>query len=280
MNITNPVFNQPQNGIDDITGLSEKLTALSNKDAQFIKDILSLNQSSQRLTQTSQTLADRDSELEKKIDAIIHQTPVRPTSARNLLINPDFQENQRNFKGDWSALKTGQYGFDCWCKTASGIAQMVEDGDYQPQTVYTLSGENMTTRQLTSPSSGHWRIDVPAGARKIVLSEGNTATPYQAPDRTLNRLMCWARYYDVGSKVTATLTEVGGMRWAYIEITLPVQMRTKPTAGYNSYKDFNPAPTIGTWSSGKRVYVTGRATLRGADPSVTGLRFDAEIPLA
>ncbi|WNJ96025.1 hypothetical protein RND59_02600 [Vibrio ruber] len=278
MNIINPVFNQPQNGIDDIIGLSEKLTTLSDKDKQLVMDILSLKNSDQTLAEKTQALTAKDAALESMIAELASFSQL--LCVKNILINPNFQEKQRNFNGQWSTLETGQYGYDCWCKTENGIAQMVESGQYKPDTIYTLSGENVTTVQLTSPSSGHWRIDVPSDARKVVLNEGERPLPYQEPDRALNRLRCWERYYDVGSKVNATLTEVGGMRWAYIEITLPVQMRTKPTAGYNSYKDFNPAPNIGTWSSGKRVYITGRATARGADPSVTGLRFDAEIPLA
>lgn len=277
MNIINPVFNQPQNGIDDIIGLSEKLTTLSDKDKQLVMDILSLKNSDQTLAEKTQALTAKDAALESMIADLASFSQL--LCVKNILINPNFQEKQRNFNGQWSTLETGQYGYDCWCKTENGIAQMVESGQYKPDTIYTLSGENVTTVQLTSPSSGHWRIDVPSDARKVVLNEGERPLPYQEPDRALNRFRCWERYYFAARSLTIPVTDINGYKQGYATVIFPVKMRAEPKGQYDGYANFQSPPIIDVSPRYQSALIFGTPTERGINHTVGNLRFDAEIPL-
>ena len=121
------------------------------------------------------------------------------TRGRNILINGEVTRiNQRGFDG--TSWIDGEYAYDRWKATASEMTQIVEDTNYKYDTEYTLSGDGITTSQITSPSSGDWTIpDVPRTARNIQLEEGSVATPFEVVPiaDTLSRCQ---RYYEVRDK--------------------------------------------------------------------------------
>ena len=88
-----------------------------------------------------------------------------------------------------------EYGYDRWRATATAMVQVVEDGSYKPNTVYTLSGDGVQTQQITSPASGDWTIpEIPRTARNIQLEEGTVATPFEQRPIGLEFSLC-QRYY-------------------------------------------------------------------------------------
>lgn len=113
-----------------------------------------------------------------------------PYSNKNILVNTSFRVNQREFDGIWAALALDEYGFDRWKKSTSGITQIIPDGYYTPSTIHTLSGDNVTTSQITSPSTGNWTIEVPENAGRIQLEEGNVQTAYDEPHLAVVLVQC------------------------------------------------------------------------------------------
>jgi len=103
---------------------------------------------------------------------------ISPYGNRNIIINGDLKINQRGLSV--ASVAIGQYGEDRWKKTAGGMTQIIEDVNYEPSTIYTLSGNGITTAQLTSPASGNWTLpDIPVTARKIQLEKGTVATSFE-----------------------------------------------------------------------------------------------------
>lgn len=168
---------------------------------------------------------------------------------KNVIINGDFQVNQRGFNGDWSALAIGDYGYDRWKKYSdTKIAQVVEDIMYKKNTVYTLSyydsNNNRVVQQLTSPSSGHWTIVVPIGANYVQLEEGDTATDFEYVPFDVQLMRCM-RYYETSyiygtkpgsptinacSKINNDSTWVAGAWKVFLHYTMfKVHKRTIPT---------------------------------------------------
>ena len=116
---------------------------------------------------------------------------------RNILLNGNLAINQRGV--DIAAAATGSYGQDRWKKTAGGMTQIVEAGNFEPGATYTLSGTGVTTQQLTAPATGDWTIpDVPVTARKIQLELGPVATPFEHRPIGTELALC-QRYYRTGS---------------------------------------------------------------------------------
>ena len=97
---------------------------------------------------------------------------------RNVVINGDLVVNQRALSV--ASVSTGDYGEDRWKKTAGGMTQIIEDGNYEPSSTYTLSGTGITATQITSPASGDWTLpDISTSARKIQVELGSVATPFE-----------------------------------------------------------------------------------------------------
>jgi hypothetical protein len=112
---------------------------------------------------------------------------------RNVLINGQVSLNQRNVT--YSAAAVGDYWADRWKKTASGMTQIVEAGSFAPSTEYTLSGNGVSTQQVTSPASGDWTIpDVPSTATNIQLEPGSVATPFEHRPVGIELSLC-ERYF-------------------------------------------------------------------------------------
>lgn len=138
---------------------------------------------------------------------------------RNILINGDMRINQRGVT--IAAAANGTYGPDRWKKVdASNMTQIVEAGNFEPSTVYTLSGTGVTTQQLTSPASGNWTLpNIPIAATKIQLEKGTIATPFELRPVGLELALCqrYAIVYDgtggvspVASGVMSTATLFSG----------------------------------------------------------------------
>ena len=166
-------------------------------------------------------------------------------SNRNILINGNLTVNQRGLS--IASVATGAYGEDRWKKTAGGMTQIIEEVNYLPSTVYTLSGTGVTTQQITSPASGDWTLpDIAVTARLIQLEVGDTATPFEHRSYGDELQRC-QRYFqkthqgDVGSPSGSIFassgvqgqTTTGMVNGFYV---YPVQMRASPTT---SYYDFN-----------------------------------------
>lgn len=129
---------------------------------------------------------------------------------KNLIINGNEKINSRNFNGDWSSIAIGAYGYDRMKKASTTEkSQTIEDGYYIPNTTYTLSGTNITTQQLTSPSSGNWVLTFPQNAINIQLEEGDVATPFERTDPAIELLRC-QRYLPYRSKVGVPYSTVMG----------------------------------------------------------------------
>lgn len=114
---------------------------------------------------------------------------------RNILINGAMIINQRGFSGSWSLLPVGAYGYDRWKKNdTTSIVQVIEAGNFIPNSTYTLSGTNIVTQQIGSPASGNWIVVVPSNARNVQLEFGNVATPFENRHVSIELAMC-QRYY-------------------------------------------------------------------------------------
>jgi hypothetical protein len=112
---------------------------------------------------------------------------------KNILINGDFRVNQR---GAGSKTETANaYNYDRWYFDGTNLIQKIEELNYIPNTIYTLSGENIETTQLTSPSSGVWEIAVSTNANRVQLEEGVVATPFEHRPYGLELSLC-QRYYE------------------------------------------------------------------------------------
>ncbi len=115
-------------------------------------------------------------------------------AGRNILLNGEvIRINQRSFNG--VSFVDGEYCYDRWKATATKMLQVVEDGNYTPNSTYTLSGDGVTTQQLTSPASGNWTIpEVERSARNIQLELGTEETIFEKRNVSAELAMC-KRYF-------------------------------------------------------------------------------------
>lgn len=128
---------------------------------------------------------------------------------KNKLFNGEVTRiNQRAFDGNWATKNNWDpgntitqqelcYGYDMWAKaSATYMLQPIEAGNFRPSTVHTISGQNMTTRQETSPASGNWNIIVPQGATNVQVEEGSVATPFEIRPISFEMAQC-QRYFEL-----------------------------------------------------------------------------------
>ncbi|AOV62045.1 tail fiber protein [Synechococcus phage S-CAM7] len=119
---------------------------------------------------------------------------------RNILfngwVNTSIGINQRG--KTIAQVSNGEYWADRWQRVSSTtMTQKVEGGNYIPNRTYTLSGNNVTTTQITSPASGTWDWGtVPSNASLVQLELGDTASSFEYRPYGLEVILC-QRYYEV-----------------------------------------------------------------------------------
>lgn len=179
---------------------------------------------------------------------------------RNVLLNGRLNINQRN--ATIAAAAIGAYGPDRWKKVdASNMTQIVEDGNYKYSSVYTLSGNGVTTQQITSPASGHWTIpSIPITATYVQLELGSIATPFDQRPIGLELTLC-QRYFSTFYLSLDWTTNL----YAGQYVTYSTPMRTAPTfAVIGSVSSLNVSEvtfnSIGGTNEGCDVYVTSTNT--------------------
>ena len=157
---------------------------------------------------------------------------------RNVIINGDLTINQRGVA--IASVATGAYGQDRWKKTAGGMTQIIEAGNFEPSATYTLSGTGVTTQQLTAPASGNWTLpDIPVTARKIQLELGTVATSFEHRPIGTELALC-QRYYQALNDIPPNGIGPVGIAQAQEATNLIVYMPTKvsmrvpPTVGLPS----------------------------------------------
>jgi len=178
---------------------------------------------------------------------------------RNVLINGKVSINQRGVA--YGAASVGDYWADRWKKTAGGMTQIVEDGNYQPSTEYTLSGTGVTTQQITSPASGNWTIpDVPSAATNIQLEPGPVATPFEHRPIGIELALC-QRYFtarrgaDEGNYLNIGAGTQAANNTFWFQYYFPTEMRVGPSA------TISPAATWSNWTDAERAVATIAETM-------------------
>ena len=159
----------------------------------------------------------------------------RPSSFKNILINGNLRQNQRGVS--ISSVAQGEYGQDRWKRVPGGMTQIVENGNYVPNSPYTLSGQYITTTTKTSPDSGHWDISTSFGyintnARSIQLEIGNVASAYDLIPKSLELILCYRYYEAINAEygTTAVIDPGNNNRSTNMPWWYKGQKRTVPTA--------------------------------------------------
>ncbi len=157
---------------------------------------------------------------------------------RNILIDGEIGRiNQSGFDGNWAGVSTGNYGYDIWIQSTEPtlVYQRIEEGNYKPNTVYTLSGNGLTTEQFTSPASGTWAsVGIPNTATNVQLELGTVATEFEILPYS-DQLARVQSYYQ---KSSFNSSFSGFRSWnysaiskdVYIPIFYVTRMRDVPTA--------------------------------------------------
>lgn len=206
----------------------------------------------------------------KKISGFL---PVSSASINNenILINSNFLINQRGAAS--RTATTSAYNYDRWYYDGSNLIQPVEEGNYVPNTTYTLSGTNVTTQQLTSPASGSWNITVPTNADYVKLERGTVATVYEAPDRATELAKC-KRYFQIygpemqhgGAYGSIVMTGT-----AKIVLIFQVEMRSTP-----SYSSTTPDPANEMHIPYQDIGPIGTAIVKDFNVDTRGLHYASE----
>lgn len=187
---------------------------------------------------------------------------------KNILINGCFRINQRGATS--KTATTNDYNYDRWYYNGTTLEQRIEEENYKTSTVYTLSGTNVTTAQLTSPSSGPWTVTVPITASNVQLEEGSVATPFEQRPYGLELSLCQRYYWRGGldgangntgyyGNLNMTLLNVGS-------ITFPVTMRVIPTMSV-----VTPPTYVNCMPSAIVAYSIDGASLRVNKDGTSGL---------
>ena len=182
---------------------------------------------------------------------------------RNVLINGAVTINQRGVT--YAAAAVGDYWADRWKKTAGGMIQIVEEGNYKPSTSYTLSGTGVATQAITSPATGDWTIpDVTGTATMIQLEEGTVATPFELRPIGLELSLCQRYFQRVEGFFESTKASPAVAPTSSLFIQTTSTMRDVPTA---TYYDFD--------SNVNRITTTiGTTNYNNATPTAVNIRKD------
>jgi hypothetical protein len=191
--------------------------------------------------------------------------PMARGVSNNLLINGDFKINQR---GAISRTENAnEYNYDRWYYDGTNLIQPIEEGNYKPSTTYTLSGDNITTEQLTSPVSGSWNVTVPTNADNVKLEEGNIATAFESRPMGLELFLC-QRYYQIIDGLVVVHNVVN----AYPSTSFLQEMRVAPS--------YTPVFTGG---SGATFFVTKSGMYQNGNHSIAAIysmKLDSEIAVS
>jgi hypothetical protein len=148
---------------------------------------------------------------------------------RNIIVNGDVTINQRG--KTYAERPEGEYWADRWKKVSGGMTQVIEPGNYEANSTYTLSGNGVTTQQVTSPSSGNWTIPtIPSTATKIQLELGTQVTPFERRPFAIELSLCQRYHQKMNVKIMFDQMN-HGISW-YSSFVTP--MRAKPSVGLTS----------------------------------------------
>ena len=151
-----------------------------------------------------------------------------PLSFRNKLINGEVTRINQRGVANWAAVSNGNYGYDRWKKIdASNMTQIIEAGNFRPNTVHTLSGIGVTTQQITSPASGNWTLpNIPISATNVQVEEGMEATPFEVRHIGFELALCQRYYQNITAAMNGNIIAGG-----YLGMTVyfPNHMRAIPT---------------------------------------------------
>jgi hypothetical protein len=202
---------------------------------------------------------------------------------RNILINGNLTINQRNVGITSTSVSTGDYGEDRWKKTAGGMTQIVEDGNYVPSSPYTLSGTGITTTTANSPASGDWDIsttfgDIPVTARSIQLEYGNVASAFDLRPIGTELALCQRYFLSVssGSGLRPTVTSVRSGQ-NYFATTIFNPFRTTPSISSITVNESVFNITTDETNSGRIVIRFNHATGDNKDLVIGAFTADAEL---
>ena len=158
---------------------------------------------------------------------------------RNILyngwVNTSDEINQRD--KTFSEVSNGEYWADRWERvTSSTMTQKVEEGNYIPNETYTLSGTNVTTTQVTSPSSGTWDWGtVPSDASLVQLELGDTATSFEYRPKGLELALCQRYYQRLLGYFESTKASPAVTKTSSLSVRTTTTMRVVPTVTYYDY---------------------------------------------
>lgn len=160
---------------------------------------------------------------------------------KNKLINGEVTRINHRGVANWAAVANGAYGYDRWKKIdANNMTQIIEAGNFRPSTVHTLSGQNVTTQQITSPASGNWTLpNIPITATNVQLEEGLEATPFEVRHIGFELGLCQRYYQNITAVMNGNIIAGG-----YLGMTVYFsnQMRAIPTVTEFS----NTSSNVGT----------------------------------
>ena len=197
---------------------------------------------------------------------IVGGTPIT-TGFKNLIINGDMKINQRHFDG--TTFVDGHYCWDRWKATASAMTQTIEEGNFLPDTPYTLSGVGIATQVLTSPSTGNWTLpELPREVRRVQLELGTTPTPFEIRPIGLELDLC-KRYFERVER----LYYMTGQAIGKTKAVLPLDFSKKRTV-----PSITPSPRTTfkvTSSGGSAVFVS--TDLGVGFPSKESCRIYVEV---
>jgi hypothetical protein len=200
-----------------------------------------------------------------------------PFSFRNKLINGEVTRiNQRNIAG-WSSVATGDYGYDRWKKTGtSTMTQIIEAGNFKPSTVHTLSGNGITTQQITSPASGNWTLpNISTSATYLQLEEGTIATPFEIRHIALEVDMC-QRYYQYHNSVLMNGYGTASSK-IRTDFAYPTAMRAIPTVSFSGNTGTNASGIALNQAAVSHVRIEVTVTAQGMAEAATNITLTAEL---
>ena len=133
-----------------------------------------------------------------------------------------------------STAAVGQYGPDRWKRTAGGMTQTIEAGNFTPSAIYTLSGNGLVTQQLTAPAAGNWTLpDISSVAYDVQLELGNTATSFERRPIGLELTLCQRYFWKVVTAIELRGNAANAVADRYTILTHPTTMRATPTVTSN-----------------------------------------------